>query len=509
MSDTPALGFPLDKFPTLRAASYSNSLIKLVKGPAGSAKTSWAMMELLRVAINQTPSPKDNTRYTRMLVVRNTYSLLKSNTIPSMKSMYGSLLKITEGSQPSGRVVAKLSDGTMLHMEIQFLALDSEDSHDKLLGSQPTYVVFDELNMMPESVVFAALRRLGRYPSPNEGGITSTGIIGVFNGPVKGSWLHRWWLGELDGEMAKAAEEMRKHSPRIKFDKLMEFFSQPPALIPPDGFPNKSEGDWQPNPEAENIENLGMGYGYYYAMLADPDPAKIQAYVLGDFADIKHGKVVFPEFSRDIHTFPEHQVNTRDLQQYYLSFDFGRTPVCIVSALTGDGSILVLDEFMGEDVSIDYLYRNIVLPALKTKYPIGRCAAAWCDPAGMQKGQNLDLSPVQVLRDLGVPVSPPAMSNRVEPRLQAVRNFLGKLGYNGKPRLRIRENCKFLIQAMAADYIYENKGGGGVRDEPTKSHVGWVSDLADSLQYCCMGTLRIQAMEEDSHTRPREVKWLG
>lgn len=51
------------------------------------------------------------------------------------------------------------------------------------------------------------------------------------------------------------------------------------------------------------------------------------------------------------------------------------------------------------------------------------------------------------------------------------------LGHNGKPRLRIRDNCRFLVQAMAADYIYENRSGGGTQDTPTKSHIGWVSDL--------------------------------
>lgn len=437
-----------------------------------SAKTSWAIMELLRSALLQTPSPLDNTRYFRALVVRNTYALLKSNTIPSMKNMFGPLLQVTEGSQPFGRVRARLQDGTALDMEVQFLALDSEDAQDKLLGAEPTMVLCDELNLMPESVVFALVRRLGRYPSGTKGKVDRTGVIGVFNGPVKGSWLHKWYLGERDAQFEKVAREMG-------VEKLVEMFSQPPALIPPAGFPNSHDpnDEWLPNPEAENIQNLAQGYGYYYAMLADPDMGKIQSYVLGEFADVKHGKVVFPEFHRDVHTFPAERVNTKELRDYYLAFDFGRTPVCIVGTLLSDGTLMVLDEFMGEDMSVEQLYRSTVRPALKRDYPNGVCVRAYGDPAGMTGGQNINLSPFDVLRKEGVPIVAPTRSNRLEPRLAAVRSFMSSLGTGGKPRLLIRDNCRFLIQAMAADYIYENRSGGRTADTPTKSHVGWVSDL--------------------------------
>ena len=497
------IGFALDQYPTLKRASMSEALIRLVAGPAGSAKTSWAIMELLRSALLQTPSPLDNTRYFRALVVRNTYALLKSNTIPSMKNMFGPLLQVTEGSQPFGRVRARLQDGTALDMEVQFLALDSEDAQDKLLGAEPTMVLCDELNLMPESVVFALVRRLGRYPSGTKGKVDRTGVIGVFNGPVKGSWLHKWYLGERDAQFEKVAREMG-------VEKLVEMFSQPPALIPPAGWPNSHDpnDEWLPNPEAENIHNLAQGYGYYYAMLADPDMGKIQSYVLGEFADVKHGKVVFPEFHRDVHTFPAERVNTKELRDYYLAFDFGRTPVCIVGTLLSDGTLMVLDEFMGEDMSVEQLYRSTVRPALKRNYPNGVCVRAYGDPAGMVGGQNINLSPFDVLRKEGVPIVAPTRSNKLEPRLAAVRSFMTSLGTGGKPRLLIRDNCRFLIQALAADYIYENRSGGRTADTPTKSHIGWVSDLSDSLQYLSMGVLLVMSTGDDDVAQyETEIEW--
>lgn len=497
------IGFDLDKYPTLKRMDESDALIRIAVGPAGSAKTSYCIMKLLKTSLEQAQASADNTRYTRWLIIRNTYSLLKSNTIPSMRGMLGPLLKVTDGSQPTGSIRARLTDGTNLDIDVQFLALDSEDAQTKLLGSEPTLVFLDEVNQMPESVVFAAVRRLGRYPSGTKGRVTRTGILAATNGPVKGSWLHEWYMGRRDKEFENTAKQMG-------ISKFVEIFRQPPALIPP-ADPDDPNAEWLPNPEAENIHNLAQGYGYYYAMLADPDYAKIQSYVLGEFADVRHGKVVFPEFNREVHTFPAKHVNTHDIRHYYLAFDFGRTPVCLLAYLTLDGAVVVLHEFMGENTSVDALYRNDVLPFLKTNFPNAVCKLAWGDPAGLQGGQALDISPFGVLREAGVPIVAPIRTNKLEPRLQAVRQFLTRLGPNGKPRLRISDNCRYLVQALAADYIYENKSGSStqVREEPTKSHVGWVSDLCDSLQYLCIGALHIAENDTQTQHATPEVNWYG
>ena len=82
------------------------------------------------------------------------------------------------------------------------------------------------------------------------------------------------------------------------------------------------------------------------------------------------------------------------------------------------------------------------------------------------------------------------------------------LGTGGKPRLLIRDNCRFLIQALAADYIYENRSGGRTADTPTKSHVGWVSDLSDSLQYLSMGVLLVMSTGDDDVAQyETEIEW--
>ena len=78
-------------------------------------------------------------------------------------------------------------------------------------------------------------------------------------------------------------------------------------------------------------------------------------------------------------------------------------------------------------------------------------------------------------------------SNKIAPRLEAVKQMLTKLDTQGKPKLQILDSCKLLINAIGSDYIYEMTRGAVVKDVPTKTHVNWASDLADSCEYLCLG----------------------
>ena len=53
MSD---ITFDIAQYPTLHAASLSQAVIRTIRGPQGSAKTTWAFMELLRRACEQEPN---------------------------------------------------------------------------------------------------------------------------------------------------------------------------------------------------------------------------------------------------------------------------------------------------------------------------------------------------------------------------------------------------------------------------------------------------------------------
>lgn len=473
-----AYGFDLNKYPTLNRFAQGEAFIKFVVGPAGSGKTSFCAVELFRRACLQAPA-EDGVRYTRTLVGRNTYQILKSATIPTFENQLGFLgeaLTVKKGSfPPTAHVRGKLSDGTFVHWDIEFVSFDSEDAVTKLLGYEPTNAMLDEVSELPEELIDSVVRRLGRYPSGRKGRPTWVGLIGATNGPRKDHFLYRWYLGDKDEEWRKIEEATGR--------KQFELYMQPGGLI------EVSDGAWIPNPLAENIENLPEGYGYYYKMLSG-DRQKVRSYVEGQFADIQTGKVVFPEFRKDMHVWKNAQDKLPQGLRLYLGFDFGRTPVCLIATATPSGRLIVIDEVMGEDISIDTLMAEYVKPVLAEKYPRSTIIGAWGDPAGDQDTQAVEISPYEVLRSHGIPIEDPTGgNNQLQPRLEAVKQRLRKLDSEGRPTLLVADNCKFLIESLHSGYIYEKMRGRNdvVKDVPTKSHEGWVSDLADALQYLTMG----------------------
>jgi hypothetical protein len=451
-----------------------------------SAKTSYMAVELFRRACLQEPA-EDKVRYSRTLVGRNTYQVLKSATIPTFENMLGWLgeaITFKKGSfPPTAHVRARLSDETYVHWDIEFVSFDTEDAVSKLLGYEPTNAMLDEISELPEELIDSVVRRLGRYPSGRKGKPTWVGLIGATNGPRKDHWLYQWSLGSRDKEFAKIEAATGR--------KQFELFRQPGGLI------EKAEGEWVPNPLAENIDNLPGGYGYYFNMLSG-DRQRVRAYVEGDFADIVTGKVVYPEFRRDTHVWVGGHEKLPSSLRLYLGFDFGRTPVCTIATATQSGKLIVIDEVMGEDISIDTLCTDFLFPVLRQKYPRSTIEGAWGDPAGNVETQALDVSPFDVLLKHGIPIEDPGGNNKLQPRLEAVKQRLTRLDGEGRPAILITDNCKYIIEAIGSTYIYEKVKGRNdtVRDVPTKSHEGWCSDLCDALSYLCMGYNALVGMKQ-------------
>lgn len=477
------IGFNFLMYPTLHRMALSDARIRIGLGPAGSAKTSGIIWQILIAALQQTPA-SDGVRYSRCLVVRNTYQMLKSTTIPSFKTMLGNLMTFRLGGFPlMGHLRCDLSDGTKVHLDVEFLAVDSEAAQNKLLGAEPTFAFVDEISEIPEHLIYAIDRRLGRYPSGRFGKASWVGMWCATNGPLKNHWLYDWYMGKKDKEFAEISKRIGH--------PYMAIFKQPHALI------EQADGSWLPNPMAENIENLPGGYAYYYAMLG-AEREKINAYVLGDFSDLRTGKVVFPEFNEERHVIPQFMVPSG--APLYLAFDFGRTPVCLIGTMTSGGRVIIVDEIMGEDMSIDTLVSEHVKPILRQQYTHNMVVGATGDPAGLSQAQSVDVSPYDVLMKHGIPVESPG-TNKLQPRLEAVKQYMKKLDRSGQPQLQITDNCKYLIQALKYDYVYESVRGRNdvVKDTPTKTHVGWASDLADALQYMCLYTGLVNRISNKSH----------
>lgn len=472
------VNFSFDEYPTLLRMQQDTSKFRVVIGPAGSAKTSGIIAMLLIIAITQ--KPWRGVRKTRLVIARQSYQQLSKATVQSLKNVLGAVADFTDGKPPRGSANFPLGDGTVCEIEFVFVAMEGDNVAGDLRGLEGTAALLDEVSeMQDENLVNLLVSRMGRYPSAMEGGCTCGGLaLGATNGPLEGHWLHQWSLGLKDTHFTQLAAMTGRPYFRL--------FRQPPALIRPTD-PN---GQWRPNPTAENVKNVPGGYGFWYEMLA-MDDQKVQAFVEGEFAALKAGKVVYPGFGK-IHVMPLEQFKrTWTRGPIILSFDFGRTPVTLIAVERADGGLAVIDEVYAEDVSIETFWQNNLSPVLNAKYPQCRFAGATGDPAGMDLGGTTETSPFQILQAVGVPIEPPGGGrvDRLAPRIEATRNRLSRLGSTGLPMLMVTDNCKLLIEAIGRTYVYAQVRGaseGIVAETPTKSHKNWVSDLMNALEYLCL-----------------------
>lgn len=462
--------------PTLFKFANDPARVKVVIGPAGSAKTSYVATDLLKIACMQHPD-REGVRHSRFLIIRNIYKDLSTATKETMRVMMSPLVHFTNSDPPEGKAFFALGDGTKVSIKMDFLAMDSPNAYNTLLGYEPTAVYFDEINKVSEEAVLAAARRVGRYPGKlltQGNGVVGHCVLGSCNGPIKNSWLHKWSQGERKDIFSQI--EAQTNTP------FFALYRQPPALLRP----TTASGKWEPNPEAENISNLVGGYNYYYEMLAGEDQ-DIQAFVEGDWANLPLGTRVFPTFSK-MHIIAHDKIKGLAKSGLFLSFDYGRTPVGLIAVQNVSGGLIIVGETMGEQMGMSTFYSSKLYPYLMKNFPAAAIAAAWGDPAGFSKDNSGEASPVSVLMENGIEVQHPG-TNNIEPRLEAVRRHMMTLNGANQPMLMVSDRCEFLIEALSSTYVYaESKlQAGEIKDLPTKSHVRWVSDLADALQYMALG----------------------
>jgi hypothetical protein len=470
--------FDMDQYPTILKMWESKAKFKVIIGPAGSAKTSGCIAMLLILAMQQ--KPFRGVRKSRAIIARNSYQQLVKATTASLRTVLGAVATFTDGKPPKGWAEFPLQDGTRVELEFVFVALDGDSVSSDLRGVEAGLALIDEISEVPDpAVVELLISRLGRYPGAMEGGCTSGGVcLAATNGPRHGSWLHEWALGRRDAQFATIERMMGR--------PFFELFRQPPALLRP----ATPDGDWMPSPTAENIRNLPGGYGYYVSMLS-MDPPSIQAFVEGDWAELRAGKLVFPGFGQ-AHILPRKTFdNMWSRRPILLTADWGRTPVVLLAAERNDGGLVVFEELMGEDISVEAFFDETVLPVLNGKMKGCPVIGATGDPSGIDISSASEVSPFSLLHARGIPIELPAgmRVDRIPPRLEATRQRIARMGTGGIPMLQVTDNCKFLISALTRTYVYAQLRGSAtdvVAEVPTKSHVGWVSDLADALAYLCL-----------------------
>ena len=446
----------------------SDSFVRGIMGPVGSGKSVACILEVFLRAAAQRPSGPKNIRRSRWAIIRNTYPELKTTTIKTFLDWFGDIAQMRWDVPITASINVNLGDGTSMALEIMFIAMDRPKDIQKLKSLELTGAFLNEACELSKTALDMATSRVGRYPAKRDGGPSWHGIIMDTNPPDDDHWYYR--LAEED-----------KPEIRMPDGTVLEykFWRQPPALIY-----REDTGEYVPNPQAENITNLELGYQYYFQQLPGKTREWINVFVMGLYGTIHEGRPVYSEYNDQIHCATEDIVVMRGLP-LLLGWDFGLTPSCIFGQFHPRGQLRVIDELVSTDMGINQFARDVVKPHLANEYG-GMGIQSWGDPAGGQRAQaDKTITCLKVLALQGLSTTP-APSNDWITRRESVVRFMTSQR-DGEPGFLLSPKCRVLRKGFNGGYKYDRvqiSGEDRFKDMPSKNQE---SHPHDGLQYLCLG----------------------
>jgi len=265
------------------------------------------------------------------------------------------------------------------------------------------------------------------------------------------------------------------------------------------------------SPEAENLANLPKDY--YTKMATGKSLDFIRVYIDGEYGFVSDGKPVYPNWNPIVHIAPEIIKPIKALP-LIIGFDFALHPACVILQQVPKGPRLnVLDEWVGQDITVRRFLQEIVLPQLNSKY-MGMEWYVTGDPSGTKRQDTDERNAFLELRDNGLPAIP-ARSNTLMARLPAVDNWLTQWYQDEDPEthekktkasFQVSPNCKTLIRGFNGGYRMRRLmvvGQERFMDKPEKS---LESHPHDALQYACMlleTGIRVKRTVSRQHHEPQ------
>lgn len=441
------------------AAAYleDRSPVSLLEGPVGSGKTVAGLMKGFMCSVQQ--EAFRGVRYSRGMVLRNTYPELKSTVIKSFQDWFPeSIAPIRWDAPISARLNFPLADGTKLDCEIYFLSFDRPEDIGKLKSLEVTWALLSEWNELSKSALDMSSQRVGRYPPSRLGGPTWYGVFGDTNMSDDDHYLYRLF---------------EKEKP-----KGYTLFRQPGGLI-------EQEGVYVANPLAENVANLPGQHEYYFRQVPGKSKEWIKVYLLAQYGTISDGRPVYPEWNDDLHC---KRVEGNPARPLLLGFDYGLTPACAICQVSPRGQLLVLAELFAKDMGIGQFARDIVKPFLAMNFH-GYGFQACGDPSGIARKDTDEKTCFMELAEAGI-ACVPASTNSFIGRREAVAKYLTKL-IGGEAGLLVDPSCDMLRRGFNGRYQYKRLqlvGEDRFKDVPDKNDF---SHLHDALQYAALHSLNM------------------
>ena len=423
--------------PSLREFWRSKHFYQFVIGPLGSAKTTNCIMKLLSYARLQKPG-QDGVRRTRFAIARPTLQQIKTTVLQDIFTWFRPFIryKVSES-----KIEIRIGD---VESDWYLIPLENIEDQRRLLSMQLSGVYLNEFREIPLELMTAAAGRVDRYPRKVDGGCTNPFVMGDSNPPSIGSDWYNFLVLDKPEECT--------------------YVHQPSGL--------SNGATWRQHLPSSYYERLVQGH----------DPEWVDTHVHSQWSPDLSGEAVFKKsFVPDFHLRSGLQVIPAS--PLLMGGDWGRTPAVLFAQMDARGRLCVLKELTAENMNVEMFYSTVVKPFVTDNY-LGMRQFLIGDPAGATKSDRSEESIFEILDRLGF-TGVPAPTNDIDPRLRAVESRMLQASGGEAGLLIDPDGCPLLARALKREYKYARRKNGSVDDRPEKSHP-W-SDLADALQYLCLG----------------------
>jgi hypothetical protein len=233
------------------------------------------------------------------------------------------------------------------------------------------------------------------------------------------------------------------------------------------------------NPAAENLHNLTRDY--YPNIIKGKASDWIGVYVLNELGSLTDGKVVFPDFDRQLHVSKEplHPVAGVPV---HVGVDFGLTPAAIFGQNLR-GRWLILGELVATDMGVAK-FGPLLRKELASRFP-GHQIIVTGDPAGDYRAQTDETTPFQLLRAAGL-VARAASTNDVSVRIGVVEQCLTRL-VDRAAGLLVDPGATHIVRGFEGGYHYRRLQVAGAERYEESPNKNKYSHPHDALQYLLLG----------------------
>lgn len=466
--------------PIAEAFYWSDADVCGIQGPVGSGKTTTLMKSRLRRAIMMPRSVIDGVRRYKVIFIRETYRQLWSTSIPSYLETFPKEMGKWSGGRgdPVTHVIHFEDEHGPIEFVAEFMAF-GDDIIASMRGVQTTDIVLNEMDTMPVDILTVGIGRIDRWPARQhfEGlpaHLRGYGqIVGDFNAPDEDNYTFTTFHNKEERE--RLADELSADLPEGARRIEIQFFNQP-------GY-----GE----PGCENLMNLSPTYypRQIAAMKLTGRSDMIKRMVYNKVVYLRVGDPVWKdEYNRRIHVSDEPLVPIRGIP-LRIGLDQGFKGAAVIAQCVDNYRWRIYAELhLPEKRLMATAFGHLLSDLLDERFLDHAVEAAWGDMAGEHgASQGADENATWNLlvgKAAGFHVRPQRIgTNRIQPRLEAVRASLDAPLHKGEPGLLIDPSCKFLIRGFEARYVWteEINKSGDKRKVPDKSFTE--ANVHDALQY--------------------------